>query len=284
MASLPTSETSTGRTTSLGFRTPAGRPIAAPEEWSPALIEVELPPEDRHHVRLTRQGAALPTFLKSLDGQERILAEWPRSSTGHYSLYLQVGDLSEEQLVTITPRKLSPEAFSRLLDDLENQLPAAVALGLQRTGALAGIRLLSPKETTRAQELTRLRRAVLGVPGRSGLAAVLETLAHGPHQVLRTSEQWVRADHARRPHPVQLAIAMAQGRDLDAGGRPSRVLDTRVEQVVDVYENRIVCLFHHVVDHRLRRLWRVLERDRRPAGTSHIRPKIPIKRYVYCCR
>jgi hypothetical protein len=46
---------------------------------------------------------------------------------------------------------------------LATRLPAAVAPGLQRLGALAGIKLLPPGETTLAAELVRLRRAVLAL-------------------------------------------------------------------------------------------------------------------------
>jgi len=47
-----------------------------------------------------------------------------------------------------------------MLEDLNQMLPASIALGLQQTGALADIHLLSPGESTLAQELIRLRRAI----------------------------------------------------------------------------------------------------------------------------
>src|SRR5919199_4513347 len=136
----------------LGFRGLDGTPLVAPDEWPPAYVEVRVPVEDRHRVRVARNGSALPILLRVLDGSELIVAEWPRSGPGHYSLSLECPPIRTERRLTITPKKITREAFAVLLDDLERRLPAAVALALQRAGALSDIKLLPPEELTHAQE------------------------------------------------------------------------------------------------------------------------------------
>jgi hypothetical protein len=261
MVSPPTSSPETPAPL-LGFRGLDGTPLVAPDEWAPAYVEVRVPVEDRHRVRVARNGSALPILLRVLDGSELIVAEWPRSGPGHYSLSLECPPIRTEQRLTITPKKITREAFAVLLDDLERRLPAAVALALQRAGALSGIKLLPPEELTHAQELQRLRRVVQGTTGRMGLAAVLAALAHDPHRVLRTVTVPVRAGDARRPDPLRRTLAIAQGRDLGASGLPEHVADLRVEHTVDVYENRVVRLLHDAVNRRLRRLARAVGRGR----------------------
>jgi hypothetical protein len=60
---------------------------------------------------------------------------------------------------------------------LATRLPAAVALGLQRPGALAGIKLLPPGETTLAAELVRLSAQFLHwAPIKTWLLVKLDTL------------------------------------------------------------------------------------------------------------
>jgi hypothetical protein len=243
----------------LRFLTAFGTPLDVPSEWMPALVEVLAPAEDWEQIRLSRQGHALPVYLRRLGDQVRMLADWPRSGPGHYRLKVELPDQIEEDNFTIQPQKISPIAFAQLLEDLQTQLPATVAFSLQRAGALAGIKLLPPGETTIAQELVRLRRAVDGTDGRPGLTDVLKRLARDPHQILKTTELWVVRERARRPHPALFVQALSRGHNIDADGRPQRVLDTRVEHTVDVYENRLVNIFVHQVQLRLRRLVRTLE-------------------------
>jgi len=145
------------------------------------------------------------------------------------------------------------------LEDLELRLPAAIALGLQRNAALAGLKILPPEESTLAMELARLRRAIKGSTGHMGLAQVLNELAGDPHKVLCTAELWMPREQARRPHPSRLAQAMSRPYNLDIHGIPIHLLDTRVEHSVDVYENRLVKVYYHLVDLRLRRLRHILE-------------------------
>jgi hypothetical protein len=91
-------------------------------------------------------------------------------------------------------------------------VPAAVVLGLQRLGALAGVKLLPPEATTLAAELESLHQAVAGIPDRPRLAEVLVALARDPHQLLRMKEFWVAERYARRLHPSRLSLTLVRGR------------------------------------------------------------------------
>ena len=128
----------------------------------------------------------------------------------------------------------------------------SVALALQRTGGLAGVALFPPGESTLAEEVHRLRRAILGTERRPGLAAVLHELAMDPHRVLRPTEAWAPTDQARRPAPARLAHALVHGRNLRPDGTVARVLDARVEHETDVYENRLVNAFVLLLERRIR--------------------------------
>lgn len=236
-----------------------GTPVAAFTEWMPALIQVAVPLEQWSSVTLTIQGLPAAMSVRTLQGRPRIVAEWPRSGTGHYELRLAAGEANATSRITILPHKISESAYEAMLEDLESRLPATVAIALQRAGALAGITLPPPGETTLAQELQRLRTAVNGTAARPGLAAVLVDVARDPHRVLQTEELWERQERARRPHPTRLAQALVRANNLDAGKRPLMVVDDRVEEDVNVYENRLLLEFFHQVDVRLRRLLRALE-------------------------
>src|SRR5947209_5160548 len=248
-------------TSRIGFLDQAGNSINSPVEWSPALVEVYIKPQDWEKVRLTRQrNEEMPISLGRLGGRARIIAHWPPSGTGHYYLTIHIGDVKiEEQIITIQPRKISTSAYARLLEDLELRLPAAIALGLQRNAALAGLKILPLEESTLAMELARLRRAIKGSTGHMGLAQVLNELARDPHKMLRTAELWMPRERARHPHPSRLAQAMSRPYNLDIHGIPIRLLDTRVEHTFDTYENRLVKVYYHLVDLRLRRLRHILE-------------------------
>ena len=236
-----------------------GTPVAAFTEWLPALLEVAVPLEQWAAVILTIQGLPVATSVRKLQGQPRIVAEWPRSGPGRYELRLAAGETLATRIIMIRPHKISEAAYEAMLEDLEGRLPATVAVALQRAGALAGITLPPPGETTLAQELQRLRTAVRGTSARPGLAAILVDVARDPHRVLQPEEMWVRQDRARRPHPARLAQALVRANNLDAEDRPLRVVDARVEEDVDVYENRLLLEFSHQVHVRLRRLLRALE-------------------------
>ena len=251
MASPPTSA-------SLRLIDVTGSALAAPREWTPALIELLIDPDAWQSVTLSIQNQPVPVSLRRIGGAVRAVAEWARAGPGHYQLRLTTPERDEESVVTVEPRKISRASYQQLLADLEARLPVIVALGLQRAGGLAGVTLPPPGATTLAQELVRLRRAVHGVPGqRPGLVQVLDALTRDPHHMLRSSESWARQDRARRPHPTRLAQAAARPNNWE-DGLPRHVLDNRVDPTPDVYENRLVGAFTTAATMRLRRLTRVL--------------------------
>ncbi|MGH2548980.1 MAG: DUF2357 domain-containing protein [Thermomicrobiales bacterium] len=235
--------------------------IDHPRDWQPAQIRIDVPTERWQDLRLTIQRLPAPLSLRLINGQPCITAEWLRSGPGNYEITIGLDDRVATRLVTIHPAKIGADAYRELLLDLEQRLPVAVALGLQRTGGLAGIVLPPPGESTVAQEATRLRRALLGTTTRPGLLSVLESLAADHHVVLTRHEIWTQAERARRPHPARLRQALMASDNLDADRRPVRVLDDRVDPSVDTYENRLVALFAEQVRQRLRRLLRPLHLD-----------------------
>lgn len=245
----------------LHFLDQAGNSIDGPREWTPALIEVHDALQDWTHLRLTRQtGEPLPLSLRLMNGQIRAIANWPLSGTGHYRLSLCINDTKiEEQTFTIEPDRISKGSYLQLLEDLEIRLPAAIALGLQRNGALAGLKFLISGESTLAVEVARLRRAINGNIDRMGLAQVLHALAQDPHRILSTTTLWMPRDRARRPHPSLLVQALSRPQNVDESGLPLRVLDTRVEHSVDIYENRLVKVYYQQIALRLQRLIHILE-------------------------
>jgi predicted component of viral defense system (DUF524 family) len=248
-------------TSKLSFLNLKGEPLEAPLEWQPGFLEVQVPKDKWEEVQLWRQGEELSVFPRRLGKKVRVLADWPRSNPGYYQLRLEYQGEVEDQIVTVWPLKISREAFAQMLEDLDTRLPTSVAIALQRTGALAGLKLPRLGETTLAQELVRLRRAIQGTENRPGLTEILCKLAHDPHKILKTNEIWVRQEQVRRPSPSGLVRAFCRGHNLDANGHPIRVPDVRVEHTVDVYENQLVKLFFELVNQRLRRVRYVFEAD-----------------------
>jgi hypothetical protein len=250
----------------LRFLDLQNRVIGAPAEWWPARVEVDTDESRWRDVAIWLQGQPLDVTLRRAevegDSRARVIADVPRLSPGRYVLRVALGDeWVWEEDVRVRPSKVGDAAFEHLINDLEARLPASIAVGLQRTGALAGVHLLPPAESTRAQELARLRRAVEGAYGRPGLASTLPLIGRDPHRMLRQSEPWVRTPQARRPVPTRLVSAVATAHNLDSHRRPLQVLDDRVEHTVDIYENRLVKLFANLVDRRLRRLTRASAAD-----------------------
>ncbi|MFT4039159.1 MAG: DUF2357 domain-containing protein [Thermomicrobiales bacterium] len=238
----------------IGLLRNDGAALAAIPEWTPAWIEARIPPEQWQGAALTCHGAPLPLSVRLFGGAPRVVAEWPRAGPGHYALQLTTAGVTETRRITIHPHKISEAAYAYLLEDLETRLPATVAIALQRAGGLAGVTLPPPGETTLAQELQRLREAILGSATRPGLALVLREIARDPHQVLHGDERWVRQERSRRPQPALLALALARAGNLDETQRPQRVVDARAVESVDVYENRLLQAFCTQVEVRLRRL------------------------------
>lgn len=221
-------------------------------------------------IELPKPHEELPVSLKRLAGNARIVAEWPLSGPGHYQLQLYFADKPvavESAFVTIQPGKISTEAYVQLLEDLETSLPASIVLALQRNGAFANLSFFSPRESTLATELTCLERAIYGTAGRIGLVEALRAISSQPYTVLNTHELWVQSRYARRPHASRLVQAMANPNNLDKNGFPTRLLDTRVEHNVDVYENRLLKVFWQQVHLRLRQLQSALKRLEQRSNT-----------------
>jgi hypothetical protein len=246
--------------------------VEVPTEWTPALVEVLAPANAWSEVQLFIQDRSVDVYLRNAGGQPRLLADWQRSGPGHYRLRLEVGSETEVLVATVAPRKISAAAFHTLLDDLEHRLPAAAAIALQRLGGLAGLRLRPPQQSTRAQELQRLRRTIRGSSRRPGLIKILGDLGGDPHRLLHASEPWVPAERARRPHPARLVQALSRGGNLSDRGLPQQVLDTRVVHSFDVYENRLVRAFHDDVKLHLRRLVDVLHAEVASHPSSWVTP------------
>lgn len=242
----------------LDFVDLLGQSIAEPEEWTPAFLKLDLPVEDWESARLTCNGRELPVFVQRISGSASVLTSWPRSTTGNYAVHLHAPGIDEHRVITIWPSKLNRSAYASLLEDLDSRLPTAIALNLQRLGALGGMENLPVGFNTLAQELVRLRRAVVGIEGRPGLERVLNALADEPYQILDGVELWVRRGQARRPHPARLVQSLTRTDNLDSELRPRRVIDARVEHSVDVYENRMLKSYFQQVQQRLRRLIRLL--------------------------
>jgi predicted component of viral defense system (DUF524 family) len=255
MASLPTSSSD------LVFRDAKGITIDALEEWRRGFIELSwLTVEDLVDLRVDRGDQELAIQARLLDGATRIVAEWPLSGTGNYELSIRRGPDLWHASVRIGPSKLSSDQYEAMLDELETELPTSIAIALQNLGALAGLDIRPPSEMTLAEELRRLRRAVIGTSTRPGLAQVLPEIQREPHRMLERNERWVRVDQARRPEPAAFPLVIVAADNLSAQGRPHRVVDTRAEHTVDVFENRIVKAFAAEAGVRLRRLTSVAER------------------------
>ena len=235
-----------------------GTAIEVPLEWTRAFVEIHCEPEQLELVKLRRNGVALEISRKLLADRYRVVAEWPLSGAGHYELELTIetGEDPERHRCTVQPRKLDATAVELMLVDLQRRLPASIAIALQRGGALAGLELVAPDETTLAEELDRLRRAIDGTRSRAGLARVLELLAQRPYQALRGSDVWTDRDRARRIDVTRLAQAFGQPGNLDEHRLPIRVPERRVEHSVDLYENRLLKAFHDQVNDRVRQLAR----------------------------
>lgn len=243
-------------TSRIRFRDLEGRPIGAPVEWQPAFVALAIPDSLWDQARLWCQTERLQVSLRQLNGERFVLADWPRSGTGHYQLRLETPGQEAGDLLTVTvwPTKITRKSYLALLTDLDARLPYAVALALQRLGALAGTRLLPPGEMTMAQELERLRRAVFGAAGRPGMVDILPRLAQDPQQVLVSTRPWVSRQLARRPYPAGLMHALARPHNLEEGSKPKQILQLEVDTSADVYENRLVALYVREIELRLRRL------------------------------
>ncbi|MEI6206699.1 MAG: DUF2357 domain-containing protein [Desulfuromonadales bacterium] len=250
MDSLPTSN--------IRFLDWEGKQVASPAEWSTSFVEVCLPLEDIDSVALFLQGREMNVIRSRQFGTAMLLANWERSNPGSYRLRLVHGGTVYEEKVTIRPQKISFDSFGTMLEDLECRLPATIALSLQQCGGLVGIKTQPPGESTLAQQILRLQRAVHGTDRRTGLLRIITELTDRYHQILTTSEIWVKREKVRRPSAARLMQSLTRSGNLDEKGVPQHIIDTRVEHTADVYENRLLNTFIRQVERRLSALQRAL--------------------------
>ena len=224
-------------------------------EWEPGFVAVPVPSEQWRSAKATCRGKVMPLYLREFDGVVHVVADWPRSSAGNYDIKLELnGSSVARETWSIRPSKISNEAFDSLLARLQDDLPASLAIAMQEMGALAGVELLSPAETTLSAELLRLRRAINGTASRQGLGDVLPRIARDPHQALTPEETWSRREVARRIDPNRLAQGFYRANNLTSDGELIRVPENPVTHEVDVMENRLVKTFHGQVERRLLRV------------------------------
>ena len=181
---------------SVGFLDSEGQPARA-TEWDPGFVHLRVPAAQWDRARLTCQGREMPLPLR-FSGEPLVLAEWPRSPAGHYKLELRIDSAVFRRVWEIRPKKITSEALDAMLELLQEDLPASLAIALQSAGALAGIRLPPHAETTFSAELLRLRRAVNGTERRAGLEDLLPKIGHDPHQALSPEPVWTKREMARR--------------------------------------------------------------------------------------
>jgi hypothetical protein len=257
------------RTSRLTFLTEDGQPLDAPVEWTRGLVAVACDAADWRLPRLARNGIAMPIQVGEIGGRVIVAARWPLSGAGHYELLLRWADGSweERRVCTVAPHKLDAAEVETMLDDLQHRLPASIAIALQRTGALAGVDLAPAAETTLAEELHRLTRAIDGTHTRAGLANVLTTLGRNPYGVLRANRRWADRHTARRVDPTRLAEAFRRPGNVGADGLPNAVPVRPVAPACDVYENQLLKTFHEQVNVRTRAVMRAFER-RDPANAA----------------
>lgn len=245
-------------TSKLRFLDWTGTCVESPAEWSTGFVEVCLPLEEWDSIALFLHGRELNISQTRQFGTPMLLANWERSNPGSYRLKLVHDTNVHEENVTIRPQKISSDSFSRLLEDLECRLPATIALSLQQCGGLVGVKTQPPKESTLAQQTLWLQRAVYGTDQRIGLLKIIEELTDRYHQILKTSEIWVRREKVRRPSASRLMQSLSRSGNLDDSGVPQHIIDTRVEHTADVYENRLLKTFTRQVERRLSSLKRAL--------------------------
>ncbi len=243
-------------TSSLRFRNQDGADLATPEEWVECWLQIPVDRDRVDEVVVRRQGQQLPVLVRRLGDEWVVVSQWPRSSTGTYLVEAATENQTWQTTVTIEPQKITPAAYRRLVDDLQLDLPAAVAIALQQCGALTGVEILPPQDATVEAELLRLRRAITGSEERPGLATLLPQIASDPHEQLVHDEVWVDRARVRRLRPGGLVAAVAKPNNLDDDHRPKRAPDARVIHTVDVYENRLLDVYERQVELRLLRILR----------------------------
>ena len=224
-----------------------------PREWEPARLI--LPTRctavwDKLTVRV--QGRDVPVRLERCGPEHRACAEWERAGPGQWKVTFEGPGIAGCSIVQVESVKLDAIAMERMVEDVEQRLPASIAIGLDQLKAFAGLDWKPPVHATLAQDIAELRKAIKGDEAGPGLVRILQDVTRAPHQILRREEPWVRVETARRPVHSRLAMALARPGNLLRPGLPARVIDGRVSTTLDVYENRLVRAFLDQVDRRLR--------------------------------
>jgi PD-(D/E)XK nuclease superfamily/Domain of unknown function (DUF2357) len=204
-----------------------------------------------------RNDEILELSVRSFGGSLRVVAGWPPSDAGSYTLSLSWLDGSEPDEVRtcrVMPSKLDSQEVDALVHEIQEQLPASLAFALSRRGALAGITLVPPGDATPAQELDHLRRAIEGAEGRPGLASLLPRIALQPYQVLGSEVRWTQAERAHQVRSPDLSRAFGRPGNVDADRRPTTVPERRATHTTDVYENQVVRLYCDLIAQRLNAL------------------------------
>ena len=238
----------------MRFLGPDGLEIAGPREWEPATIDLGVNAEAWESVQLSVNGRDIPVRAARIAGRAAVLADWDVSGPGSYRIVLDRAGELQEATVTIASAKLGEAGLSALLEDLTLRLPTSIAVGIQRGGGLVGINLHPPGETTLAQDLLRLRRAIDGSVSGPGLARILPAIATDPHRSLVTTAHWVPRERARRVPVAGIARTLTRPGNLDREGLPERAIDERADHTFDVHENRLLKLFATELLARIRRL------------------------------
>ena len=254
------------------FWDPKLRERPGPREWEDSKIQVLVPLAEWENLTLATQGRLLPLKLEKLKGETAVIADWPQSGPGKFFLKLTGPDRHQEFTFEIEPRKISPESYSRLISDLENRLPSAIAMSIDQLQGRVGARLTAPDLALIDQELMLLRRAVFGLPGiRPGLKEILRQVGANPHRNFSTQNPWVQQRHVRRPSISGLIAAISRPQNTDANGLPLQVLDTRVKQSLDTYENKIICSLVDQINLRSRHLERTISSKKKNPRIPQIR-------------
>jgi PD-(D/E)XK nuclease superfamily/Domain of unknown function (DUF2357) len=239
-------------TSRLSFVTLSGEPLTNPTEWDECHLLIGCDRSTWDSVAVSCNGRALPlTFVDRPEGR-RLAARWPRSGPGTYEMQLTSGsEITERTSCRVLPSKLDDEELSEMMDDLQRELPASIAVALQRCGAFADVRVVPPNETLLAEEFLRLRRAIDGGHGRLGLAAILVLLNDKPHRALESADHWRHRSRARHIDPTRLIHAFAKAGNVGRDGLPVIVPERRTLPTTDVYENRFLSLYYTQVLRRL---------------------------------
>lgn len=242
-----------------------GRGVDRPVEWTPYLLVFdEVPLEHWESARVDLNGLRLDVHLRRVGSERQVVAEWPRAGPGRYRVTVSAGSIRLSHNVDRFPAKLSEDGFNNLICELQDRLPFSIVLALTRAGApMAGVDIESLQERSLENELTLVRRAIQGAPGRPGLPALLQCIGRAPHKSLEKVPWTVRTVRARRPSAAALRRAVISSRgQLDDDDLPLVIEDRRTVVTYDTAENQ---LLKGVVDTLRRRLNR-LEAARHQLG------------------